>query len=75
MARAVQDENQTDVEAHRPVEYRAFRLSVKRRLLKDNQHLKSQPKDVMQRELDALFLEVLERYKNVLNALRKTSVV
>jgi hypothetical protein len=54
-----------DVEKHSPEEYRVFRLAVKRRLLKDNSHLKAQPKDVMQKELDALFSEMLVRYRNV----------
>lgn len=41
---------------------KAFRLVVKRRLLGENPDLKAAGKEAMQRELDALYAEMAERY-------------
>jgi GNAT superfamily N-acetyltransferase len=42
---------------------KAFRLAVKRRLLGENPHLKAAGKEAMQKELDALYAEMVERYQ------------
>lgn len=42
---------------------RQFRLQVKRRLLGENVHIKSGGKEAMQKELEALYSEIVERFE------------
>jgi len=61
--------NTTDDEAIATYEsesaYRTFRLAVKRSYLKYDKELKSLPKDVMQKELDNLYIADVIRFKRV----------
>ena len=50
---------------------KAFRLSVKRRLLNENGDLKGLPKSEMKKELDLLYKELEKRYVYLLSRARK----
>jgi histone acetyltransferase 1 len=52
-----------DDEAKDDQQLRQFRLQVKRRLLGDNAHIKAGGKEAMQKELEALYGEMAERFE------------